>query len=228
MAEPRNKRFKRKKKNLSAPNQPQPIPLVEQHIVRQGDLDFEPIDRAAFAAKNLYNKANYLVRQAFIPSTSSGHSFEHRYIGYGGTFHLLKKSDEYCALPRKVSNQVLLQLDHDWQAFFAAMKAWREGPTQFLGRPGLPGYKPKSQGRNLLVYEAGAISKTALKRGLVQPSQLGILIPTQQQQVKQVRIIPCQSHYVVEVVYTVIPEKAEGLRDDLFAGIDIEVNNLGL
>jgi putative transposase len=218
MAEPRNKPSKRKKKNLPAPNEPQPIPLVEQHLFRKGDPDFERIDRAAFAAKNLYNRANYLVRQAFI--------FERRYIGYGGTFHLLKKSDEYCALPRKVSNQVLLQLDHDWQAFFAAMQAWREDPTKFLGRPGLPGYKPKSQGRNLLVYEAGAISKKALKRGLVQPSQLGILIPTQQQNVKQVRIVPRKGHYVVEVVYLVIPKKAEGLRNDLFAGIDIGVNNL--
>jgi putative transposase len=218
MAEPRNRRSKRKKKNLPTPDEPQPIQLVEQHLVRQGDPDFERIDRVAFAAKNLYNKANYLVRQAFI--------FEHRYIGYGGTFHLLKKSDEYCALPRKVSNQVLLQLDQDWQAFFAAMRAWREDPTQFLGRPGLPGYKAKSQGRNLLVYEAGAISKTALKRGLLKPSQLGILIPTQQQQVKQVRIVPRKGHYVIEVVYTVIPKKAEGLRDDLFAGVDIGVNNL--
>jgi putative transposase len=221
MAEPQPNRSKRKipPSALSVPdNELPPVQLVEQHTVRPGDFYFERIDRAAFAAKNLYNKANFIVRQAFI--------FEQRYIGYGGTFHLLKQSDEYCALPRKVSNQVLIQLDHDWQAFFKAMKAWREEPAKFLGRPGLPGYKHKSQGRNLLIYEVGALGRTALKHGLIKPSQLGILIPTRQKNVNQVRIVPRKDHYVVEVVYPVIPKKAEGLRDNLVAGIDIGLNNL--
>ncbi|MCL4303355.1 MAG: hypothetical protein KJ077_47145 [Anaerolineae bacterium] len=84
----------------------------------------------------MYNKTNYFVRQAYI--------FERRYIGYGGTYHLVKDSAEYRALPRKVSNQVLIQVDHDWQTFFGAIKAWREDPSRFLGRPHLPGYKLKS------------------------------------------------------------------------------------
>jgi putative transposase len=217
MAAFKNKRSKRKK-NLPSPDEPQPVQLVEQHLVRQGDFYFDRIDQAAFAAKNLYNKTNYLVRQAYI--------FEHRYIGYGGTYHLVKDSAEYRALPRKVSNQVLLQVDHDWQSFFGAMKAWREDSSKFLGRPRLPGYKHKTQGRNLLVYEAGAIGKKALKEGMVKPSQLGILIPTQQKNVNQVRVVPRKNYYVIEVVYSVIPQKAEGLRDDLYAGLDVGVNNL--
>jgi putative transposase len=213
----KNKRSKRKK-NLPSPDEPQPVQLVEQHLVRQGDFYFDRIDQAAFAAKNLYNKTNYLVRQAYI--------LEHCYIGYGGTYHLVKDSAEYRALPRKVSNQILLQVDHDWQAFFGAMKAWREDPSKFLGRPRLPGYKHKSQGRNLLVYEAGAIGKKALREGLVKPSQLGILIPTQQKHVNQVRVVPRKGYYVIEVVYTVLPQPAEGLRADWYAGIDVGVNNL--
>jgi hypothetical protein len=38
--------------------------LVEQHIISKSDPRYETIDRAAFASKNLYNAANYLVRQA--------------------------------------------------------------------------------------------------------------------------------------------------------------------
>jgi putative transposase len=194
------------------------VQLVEQHHVHQGKLYFDRIDQAAFAAKNLYNKANYLVRQSYI--------FENRYIGYGDTYHLLKDSPEYRALPAKVSNQVLIQVDHDWQSFFGAMKAWREDPTKFLGRPRLPGYKHKAEGRNLLVYEAGAIGKKDLKKGLVKPSQLGILIPTQQKKVNQVRVVPRKGYYVIEVVYTVLPQPAEGLRVDWYAGLDTGVNNL--
>jgi putative transposase len=217
MATFKNKHSKRKK-NLPAPDETQPVQLVEQHHVHKGEVYFDRIDQAAFAAKNLYNKANYLVRQSFI--------FEKRYIGYGDTYHLLKDSLEYRALPAKVSNQVLIQVDHDWQSFFGAMKAWRADPSKFLGRPRLPGYKHKTEGRNLLVYETGAIGKKDLKKGMVKPSQLGILIPTQQKNVNQVRVVPRKGYYVIEVVYTILPQPAEGLRADWYAGLDTGVNNL--
>ena len=37
--------------------------LVEQHIIKRTDPRFQRIDEAAFASKNLWNAANYLVRQ---------------------------------------------------------------------------------------------------------------------------------------------------------------------
>jgi putative transposase len=65
--------------------------LVERHIIKRSDSRFAPIDVAAFKAKNLYNAANYLVRQAFI--------FEHRYLGYAEIFHRIKQTEAYKALP---------------------------------------------------------------------------------------------------------------------------------
>ena len=69
--------------------------LVEQHIISKSDARYEAIDRAAFAAKNLYNAANYLVRQTFI--------FQRKYLGYGEVYHQIKHHEAYKALPRKVS-----------------------------------------------------------------------------------------------------------------------------
>lgn len=40
--------------------------LVEQHIIKKGDRRYEKIDQTAFASKNLWNAANYVVRQSFI------------------------------------------------------------------------------------------------------------------------------------------------------------------
>jgi len=176
------------------------------------------IDQAAFAAKNLYNRANYILRQAFIS--------ENHYLGLKGIYLLLKQAMEYCALPRKVSNQVLLQLSHAWQSFFKAIAAWQEDPTRFLGRPSSPGYKPKADGHNLLIYERGAISKRALKKGIIQLSRLNMTLPTNHKTVDQVRIVPRKGYYVVEVIYTVTPEPAEGLRPEWVAGIDIGLDNL--
>jgi putative transposase len=40
--------------------------LVEQHVIKRGDPRYQCLDEAAFASKNLWNAANYLVRQSFI------------------------------------------------------------------------------------------------------------------------------------------------------------------
>jgi putative transposase len=191
--------------------------LVEQHVIGATDPRYAAIDRAAFASKNLYNAANYLVRQSFI--------FQGVYLNFAAVFHLIKKHEAYCALPRKVSNDVLRQLDRDWRGFFAALEAWKADPSKFVGRPRLPRYKDKHQGRNLLVYDIQALSLTGLRRSEVIPSQLGISIRTKQTAVKQVRIVPRTGYYVVEVVYEREPVPA-AVNPSLYAGLDIGLNNL--
>lgn len=196
----------------------EPVQLVEQHIIKSTDPRFALIDEAAFAAKNLYNKANYIVRQAFI--------LKGKWIQFAELFHLVKGEPEYQALPRKVSNLILKQLDKNWKSFFQALKAWRETPEKFLGRPNLPKYKHKTDGRFLLIYDIQALSTPALRNGLIKPSQLGITIQTSQTDVDQVRIVPRKGYYVVEVIYTVEPEPNPNLDCNLVAGIDIGLSNL--
>jgi putative transposase len=58
----------------------------------------------------------------------------------------MKESEEYRALPRMVS-----QLDQNRQSFFAAIQDWRDHREPYLGRPKLPGYKPKQAGQFLLI-----------------------------------------------------------------------------
>jgi putative transposase len=191
--------------------------LVEQTMIKRTDPRYARIDAAAFASKNLYNAANYLVRQSFI--------HQGKYLGFAEVFHLIKGHEAYQALPRKVSNEVLRLLDKNWQSFFKAIKAWRADSSKFQGRPKLPRYKDKAKGRNILVYDIQAISKPGLGRGMIIPSQLGIEIPTKQTQVKQVRIVPRSGFYVVETVYERALEQAI-VDSSLYAGIDIGLNNL--
>jgi putative transposase len=40
--------------------------LTEQHVINRDDPRFAVLDAAAFKSKNLYNAANYEIRQAFI------------------------------------------------------------------------------------------------------------------------------------------------------------------
>jgi putative transposase len=196
--------------------------VVEQHLIRQGDPRYAALDAAAFASKNLWNAANYLVRQAFIHQGT--------YLNYGHVFRQIKSHEAYQALPRKVSNQVLLQLHTAWIAFFAATAEYAQHPEKFVGRPKLPKYKHKTQGRNVLVYEWKAVSKRALKRGRIALTGLGELVPTKvpRKALRQVRIAPKGTHYVVEVIYERAEQSAEAsnVSPAWFASVDVGVNNL--
>ncbi len=191
--------------------------LVEQHVIKKTDPRYTIIDAAAFASKNLYNAANYEIRQAFI--------FRGVYLNYHEMHRLMKSHEAYKALPAKVAQQVLRTLDKNWQSFFKAIAAWRDDPSKFLGRPCLPKYKDKQHGRNLLIYTIQALSKPALRQGYIVPSMLAIRLETQHQNIDQVRIIPRHGFYVVEVVYSREAVQAD-VDPSLYAGMDIGINNL--
>lgn len=193
--------------------------LVEQHIISRHDPRYTMIDTAAFASKNLYNAALYLIRQAYIR--------EGKYLNYNEVQRRMQSHEAYKALPAKVSQQVLMQLAHDWECFFKARTAYEENPAKFLGRPKLPKYKHKTEGRNMLVYTIQAISrgKKGLQRGVIKPSMLPIEVQTKQKNVDQVRIVPRKGFYIVEVVYGK-EVKQSPVNPAYYAGIDIGMNNL--
>lgn len=193
--------------------------LVEQHIIDHNDPRWKVIDQSAWFAKNIYNAANYLVRQAYIVNGV--------YLNYTA----IDKQFKQCnllpdqQLPLKVVQQVLKQVDHDWQAYFAAVAEWKAHPEKFQGKPRLPKYKNTTRGRNLLTYTIQAISKKALAGGFIEPSGLPIRVKTAQRAVAQVRIVPRNRHYVVEVVYNVDTQQAD--VDQAFVlGIDLGIDNL--
>ncbi|WP_293165442.1 transposase [Okeania sp. SIO2C9] len=180
---------------------------------------YPEIDRLCFLSKNLYNYANYLVRQSFI--------FENNYRHYYDLQKTLSTQPDYQAMPAKVSQQILMILDRNWKTFLAASEVYQQNPSKFNARPRIPGYKNKIIGRNIVVYTTQAISKRQLKQGIINPSKTGIylktLVPTSQ--IKQVRLVPRLNHYVIEVIYEKC-EKQYELEKNRCASIDIGLNNL--
>jgi putative transposase len=196
------------------------VQLVEQHCINKSDPRYAAIDAAALAAKNLYNQATYQIRQAYL--------HEGKYLPYAEIFHRIKQFDCYQAPPRKVSNSILILIDKNWRSFFAALKASYKDPEQFTGRPKIPGYKHKEKGRNILLYDKQALGSRAYKKtGKLVPSGLPIEIETNVawEHIDQVRIIPCGSHYIVEVVYHKAEQQAP-VDPTQIAAIDLGVNVL--
>ena len=200
--------------------------LVEQHIINKSHRLFKEIDDLSFKSKNLYNAANYIIRQEFTKNK--------KYLNYNKIDLLIKNKDfgefdnPYKDLPAKVSQQILKNLDKNWLSFFKSTKDWKKNKSKYKGMPSIPKYKKKESGRNILIYTIQAISKSHFKKNNeIKLSKSNIIFKTKvkYQDLKQVRIIPRYAHYVIEVIYSK-EEVDNGLNKNNVMGIDIGMNNL--
>ena len=192
--------------------------LVEKHMIDRNHWLYKQLDNLCFLSKNIFNYANYPIRQKFIRSGE--------YLDYYKIQKICQGTTDYLALPAKVSQQVLLRLHESWQSFFAATKEYNIHPDKFKTRPKIPRYKHKTLGRNVLTYTAQAISKAWLKKGIINLSLTDIFLTTKVSELNQVRIVPKTYHYSMEVVYEPkdVTQSLSGVEG--IAGIDIGLNNL--
>ncbi len=189
--------------------------LVERHVISKNHPFWSEIDHKAFLSKNLFNLGNYYYRQYFFS--------EQKKLNFTELYHQVSKSDDYQALPTKVSKQIIRRLDQSWKSYFAALREWKKQPNKFLGKPKIPKYKHKTKGRNILPYPDESIYKKALKKGICHLSMSEIKIPTSQTEIIEARIVPKSSCYIIEIVYEKSESKTENQQ---VAGVDLGVNNL--
>jgi putative transposase len=190
--------------------------LVQRHLIKFNKKNYLAFDKLAFLSKNLYNCAVYLNRQAF---------FSHQpFLTMTELHHALKTSADYQALPAKVSQLVLKQVEKTFKSYQKAEEQFKKSPNKFTGEPKLPRYKDKKKGRNVLTYNYQAISKKALKQGLIKLSGTNLEFKTNLKEVLEVRIIPKSGAYYLEIVYEQpSPPSQEGER---YAFVDLGLNNL--
>ena len=189
---------------------------AERHIIIKSHINYGDIDKLCFLSKNLYNCANYLVRQEFINNK--------KWLRYYELIKQLQEHRDYKVLPAQTSQGVLGLLDKNWKSFFKAIKVWKGNPTKFLGRPKLPKYKDKIKGRNIVIFTNQQVK---LKDNYIYFPKKANLEPlkTKVSKLNQVRIISQSSCYVIEVVYK--KEVIEhDLNNNLYLGIDLGVDNL--
>ncbi|WP_293156281.1 transposase [Okeania sp. SIO2C9] len=132
--------------------------LVERHVITKSHYLWLEIDHKAFLSKNLFNLANYHYRQHFF-------SYQKK-LNFNQHLYKVSKSDDYQALPTKVSKQIIRRLDSAWSSYFSALREWKKQPNKFLGKPKVPKYKHKIKGRNILPYIDESIYQKALKKGI--------------------------------------------------------------
>ena len=201
------------------------IQRVEKHKIKQSNTYYPLIDNFCFNAKNLYNHANYLIRQEFV---SNGNWL--RYADLDKTLKADIEYPDYKNMPTAQSAQQLLRLlDKNWKSFFKSIKDWANNKNKYLGRPKLPKYKDKNS-RYVLILTNQNIK---LKDGILQFPKVfnGFTIKplfiNKENYVsfQQVRFIPKANHIELEVIYNVEIPEIIGINNRYYS-IDIGLDNL--
>lgn len=201
------------------------IQRVEKHKIKQSNTYYPLIDSFCFNAKNLYNHANYLIRQEFV---NNGNWL--RYADLDKTLKADTEYPDYKNMPTAQSAQQLLRLlDKNWKSFFKSIKDWKNNKYKYLGRPKLPKYKDK----NSIYVLTLTNQEVKLKDDILQFPKIfnGFTIKplfiNKESYIsfRQVRFIPKSSYIEVEVIYNAeIPEIIGD--NNRYYSIDIGIDNL--
>lgn len=185
----------------------------------------ETLSQLCHLSKNLYNQANYIIKNAE----------QGKWIRYNELNKILKEeSENYKALPAQTSQQILKLIDKSWTSFFSAIKAQKQNPDKFQRNTNPPRYKKKN-GEHTLIFTN---QQCKIKNGVLKfPKKVGLELKTRladNTNLREVRIIPKGIGYVCEIVYqkeVIVEEK----NKDRVIGIDFGskniiamVNNIGL
>ena len=195
------------------------VQRAERIIIKKDHPKFQLIDEMCFNSKNLYNEANYAIRQEFIENGN--------YLNYYDMNKEFKTHENYKLCMSQPANCTLRLLHKNWKSYFATIKDWKKHPEKYLGMPKLPNYLPKDGRFNWMIpnnscvydYENGEVYfRLNILKGYHWKSRcLGRLI--------QVRFVPKGSYYVMEICYEIeIPDCLS--ESNRIASIDIGVDNL--
>jgi len=196
----------------------------------------EQLDLLTHISKNLYNEANYLVRQEFFANGI--------WIRYYQLNMLLKESSRnYKLLKAQTSQQILKVVEKNWTSFFKAIKDWKQHPEKYKGRPRIPRYKDKDGKFMMIFTNQNSKLKTDNKELVLTMSStfkdaypqfkepLRIVIPNYSNKdfsssYQQVRILPRRKYFEIEIVYHEKEVVHPNLDKDRYLALDLGVNNL--
>lgn len=201
---------------------------AEKHVIKSNSAWFDLFISFCHASKNLYNHANYIVRQEFINNNKWI-----RYIELDQMLKADKEYPDYANMPMAQSAQQTLKLlDKNWKSFFKAIKDWKKHPEKYLGRPNLPKYLKKDANfvlmltnQNCFIGEDNLIHFPKCFEGFtIQPQ---FISKENFVSFQQVRFIPHKHRIVVELVYNINVVDTDTITDNnRYIGIDIGVDNL--
>lgn len=190
---------------------------AEQQIIRKNSPIYNVVDQYCFYSKNVYNQANYIIRQEFINNGNKLSAYDVQ--------KLMQPMDCYKDCGSQAAQKTIQLVDKEWKSYFIAIKDWKKNPSKYFGMPKLPKYLQKD-GRQ--VYMLKNI-QCSLKEGQFRISFKpfgGYTVKTHAEgKLMQCRFVPKANYYVMEIVYEIeVPDvMKERIR---VCSIDLGIENL--
>jgi putative transposase len=187
--------------------------LVERHIIK--DNRFEEV---CHKSGLLYNYVLYNVRQGI---------FSNSYLKeYEFSTKLNRENQfDFRNLPSSISQQVIAQVFLAIKGWMGSVKEFEKNSSKFHSKPKLPKYKSGKK-QNMIVFTTASCRVKQdgyihFIKNIIQPIKTNV----EKEELKQVRIVPQATCYVVEVIYE-RKEQNLNLQEDNFLSIDLGLNNL--
>lgn len=202
------------------------IQQVEKHLIKKSHPYYNMFCDYTHLAKNLYNHANYLVRNEF---TETG-----KWLRFQTLDKILREDldfPDYRNMPAAQSaQQVLHLLDHNWKSFFRSIKDWSKNKDKYSGQPKLPKYKPKD-GKMVLPLTSQQVRQKGDLLHFPQ-SFCGFTVKPRCvtldnfEKINQVRVIPKGQSFCLEVVYSISVDSELRSDNGRYMSIDLGLDNL--
>jgi putative transposase len=135
-------------------------------------------------------------------------------FGFLDAYFKCTDNPDYRALPAQVNQQIMKLIFQDWKSYFEGLKDYKKHPEKYTGKPKIPGYKKSETSVCLLTNQ---VCKIKDERYLVFPGtkkRLNIGKIGVKGVLQQVRILPFNNEYVIEVVVKETPLENAILRDE--------------
>lgn len=177
---------------------------------------FEVVDRYCFYSKNVYNEANYILRQEFVKNN--------RILGAYDIQKVMQNMDCYKECGSQAAQKTIQMLDKAWKSFLVSIKDYSKNPIKYLGKPKIPKYLKKNGRQVFSLKNIQCTLKDGLFRISFKPFK-GYTVRTHAKgRLIQCRFVPKGLYYVMEIVYEIeVPDIPK--NSDRIVAIDIGVNN---
>lgn len=204
---------RKKKKNYETVNR------VERVIISMCDDNASECLRLCTLARNMYNENLRLAKEHYKNTK--------KYLDFVKSYKIVTetKNEHYYAFnSTRLAKAVMLKLEKNYLSFFELLKLKKAGEYKKKVRP--PSYL-KDDKLFVVEYNLEAVSKPLLLEGKLALAASNIEIPCtiKPETIKQIRIVPKQNHFVIEIVYekkVVAPLPDNGI----VAMMDMGVQNL--
>ena len=192
------------------------VQRVEQQFIRKTHPLYETVDKHCLYSKNVYNQANYLMRQSFIN--------ENKALGAYEVQKLMQEMDCYKECGSQAAQKSIQLVDKMWKSFFKASKGYAKHPEKYLGRPKMPKYLPKDGRQVFMLKNIQCSFNDGIFRISYKPFRQYTVPSHAKGKLLQCRFVPKREYYIMEIVYEVeVPEPTQNV--ERICGVDLGVEN---